>query len=130
MLHEASVSVRKIAWFSTATMRAIPLASLLYRDLQMQMNSLNYNQKEVSDKYNIILSLNPGKTWNGGWLSQQLLGAPVYPQDHSITIHSDASNQGWGAVLNRQSHTEGIWSTKKATHRTNYLEFFSCLPSN
>jgi len=28
------------------------------------------------------------------------LGAPVYSLDPSITIYSDASNQGWGAVLN------------------------------
>ena len=49
-------TVREIAHFvvkTTATLRAIPLAPLHYRALQMQMNlvlSLSYNQEKISDK--------------------------------------------------------------------------------
>ena len=39
-----------------------------------------------------------------------------------ITVHSDASNQSWGAVLNGQSHTGDVWSPEEATHHINYLE--------
>jgi len=64
MLLQESVSVREIAWFvgeDNCYLRAIPLVPLHYRALQMQMNSilsLNYNQEEISDKYNMVLPLN------------------------------------------------------------------------
>jgi len=134
MLQQTSISVREIARFvgkTTATMRAIPLAPLHYRALQMQMNSvlpLNYNQEEILDKYNVILSLNPASREDLEWwvaLTIAPLGAPVCPPDPSITIHSDASNQGWGAVLNGQSRTGGIWSPEEATHHINYLELLA-----
>ena len=122
MLHQASVSVREIARFvgkTTATIRAIPLAPLHYRALQMQMNSvlpLNYTQEEILDKYNTILSLNLASRENLEWwvaLTTAPVGAPVCPPDPSITVHSDTSNQGWGAVLNGHSHTGGCGLPRK-----------------
>ena len=47
------------------------------------------------------------------------------PLDPSVIIHSDASNQGWGAELNGQSHTGGIWSPEETTHHINYLELLA-----
>ena len=44
------------------------------------------------------------------------------PPDPSITLYTDASNQGWGAVLNGQSHTRGVWSPEEVYHYINYLE--------
>ena len=134
MLHQASVLVREIARFvgkTTATMRAIPLAPMHYRALQMQMNSalpLNYDQEEVLDKYNTVLLLDPTSKEDLKWweaLTTSPRGATIHPPDPSITVHSDASNQGWGAVLNGQSHTGGIWSPEEANHHINYLELLA-----
>ena len=134
MLNQASVSVREIARFvgkTTATLKAIPLAPLHYRALQMQMNSvllLNYNQEEISDKYNTILALNPASKEDLRWwmnLSTAPMGSPVQPPDLTIIVHSDASMQSWGAVLNGQTQTGGVWSLEEATHHTNYLELLA-----
>jgi len=38
------------------------------------------------------------------------VGAPVCPPDPSITVYSDASNQGWGAALNPN---RGMWSPEE-----------------
>ena len=101
MMHQAFVSVRETARFvgkATATMRAIPLAPLHYRALQMQMNSvlpLNYSQEEISSKYNISLT-SASKEDLQWWLTNTTapMGAPVCLPDPSIVVHSDASNQG------------------------------------
>ena len=129
-----SVSVREIARFvgkATATMRAIPLAPLHYRALQLLMNSvlpLNYTQEEISTKYETVVTLTPASKKDLEWwidLKKAPLGAPVYHPDPTITIHSDASNKGWGAVLNGQSQTGGLWSPEEATHHINYLELLA-----
>jgi len=45
--------------------------------------------------------------------------------DPTITAHSDASNKGWGALLNGQSQTGGLWPPKEVTHHINYLELLA-----
>ena len=135
LLDQESVTVREIARFvgkATATMRAIPLAPLHYRALQLLMNSvlpLNYTQEEISTKYETIVTLTPAcKRDLEWWIDLQKvcpLGAPVCQQDPTITIHSDASNKGWGAVLNGQSQTGGLWSREEETHHINYLELLA-----
>ena len=61
------------------------------------------------------------------WLTNTTapMGAPVCPSEPSIAVHSDASNQGWGVVLNGQSQTGGVWSPEEATHHINYLELLA-----
>jgi len=73
MLHQASISVMEIVRFvgkTTTMIRAIPLAPLHYRALQIQMNSvlpLNYTQEEILNKYNTILSLNLASREDPQW---------------------------------------------------------------
>ena len=120
-----SVSVREIARFvgkATATMIANPLTPLHYRALQLLMNSvlpLNYTQEEISTKYETVVTLTPASKKDlERWidLKKAPLEAPVYHPDPTITIHSDASNKGWGAVLNGQLQTGGLWPPEEATH--------------
>ena len=67
MLGKESVSVREIARFvgkTTATVRAIPLAPLHYRALQLLMNSVlprNFSQEEIFTKYDTLVSLIPAR---------------------------------------------------------------------
>ena len=125
MLEQQSVSVREVARFvgkTTATMRAIPLAPLHYRALQSLMNSvlpLNYTQEEISTKYETRVPLTPASKVDLEWwvaLEKAPPGALVCPPDPTLTVHSDASNKGWGAVLNAQLQTGGLWSPEEATH--------------
>ena len=63
MLDCPQVTVREVASFvgkAVAILRAIPLAPLRYRALQMLMNSvfpLNYTQEEVNKKYKKVLTM-------------------------------------------------------------------------
>jgi len=138
LLDQQSVSVREIARFvgkTTVTIRAIPLAPLQYRALQSLMNSvlpLNYiqedMQEEVSSKYKTVVSLTPASKADLEWwigLEKAPLGALVCPPDLTITAHSVASDKGWGAALNGQSWTGGLWSSEEATHHINYLELLA-----
>ena len=134
MLGKESVSVREIARFvgkTTATVRAIPAAPLHYRALQLLMNSVlprNYTQEEIFTKYETLVSLIPASKLDLEWwigLKKAPLGALVHHPDPTITVHSDASNKGWGAVLNGQSQTGGLWSPEEATHHINYLELLA-----
>ena len=70
------------------------------------LSSLNYTQEEISTKYETVVKLTPASKRDLEWwidLQTTPLGALVYHPDPTITIHSDASNKGWGAVLNGQS---------------------------
>ena len=42
-----------------------------------------------------------------------------------MTIESDASNKGWGAVLEGQTQTGGVWMAEEAIHHINYLELLA-----
>ena len=42
-----------------------------------------------------------------------------------MTIESDASNKGWGAVLEGQTRTGGVWTAEEAAHHINYLELLA-----
>jgi len=134
MIHQASALVREIARFvgkTAATMKTIPLVSLHYQALRMQTNSvlpLNYNQEEMLDRYNVILSPNTASREDLEWwiaLPPTPVETPVYPPDPSLTMCSDASNQGWGAVLNGKTKTGCVWNVYESTHHINYLELLA-----
>ena len=138
MLDQESVSVREIARFvckTTATTRAILLAPLHYRALQMLMNSvlpLNYTQEEISIKYETVVSLTPASRADLEWwitFENVPLGAPVCPPDPTIIVHSDASNKGWGAVLNSQSQTGGSMVLRRGNSPHKLPRVASSLPS-
>ena len=134
MLDCPQVTVREVARFvgkAVSTLRAIPLAPLHYRALQMLMNSvlpLNYTLEEVNKKYETFLTLTAACKADLTWwvsLEQSHLGTPVCPPCPTVTVHLDASNKGWGAVLNGQTQTGGQWSPEEATHYINYLELLA-----
>ena len=104
------MSVREIAQFAgkaIATIRASPIAPLHYRALQSLMNSVHpvgYTQKGMNAKFNTIVQLDPmSKADLLWWQSLDRKLKPIVPTVPSVTIESDASNKGWGAVLNGQT---------------------------
>ncbi len=52
-------------------------------------------------------------TWNG---------RNIIPPDPSLTITSDASNSGWGAVCSQGTSVNGAWTALERRESINYLE--------
>ena len=134
LLAQQSVSVRQIAQFvgkTAATLRALPTAPLHYRALQFLMNSVapvDYTQEGTVDKFNTIVQLDPESKTDLAWwssLNRKDISTPVVPPAPSVTIESDASNKGWGAVLKGHTQTGGVWTAEEATHHINYLELLA-----
>ena len=48
-------------------------------------------------------------------------GADLHPNDHSIQLFTDASNEGWGSHLD-QNFTKGLWSDREKRLHINVLE--------
>ena len=48
-------------------------------------------------------------------------GADLHPKDHSIQLFTNASNEGWGALLDQNS-TKGLWSDRDKRLHINVLE--------
>ena len=53
--------------------------------------------------------------------SNMMKGADLHPKDHSIQLFTDASNEGWGAHLDKKS-TKGLWSDREKRLHINVLE--------
>ena len=53
--------------------------------------------------------------------SNVMKGADLHPKDHSIQLFTDASNEGWGAHLDKNS-TKGLWSEREKRLHINVLE--------
>ena len=131
---KTSVSIREIAQFvgkATATMRALPTAPLHYRALQLLMNSVHpedQGQEGVTSKFSTVVPLNPRSKSDLSWwisLDRKSLSTPIVLLTPSMTIESDASTKGWGAVLNGQTRTGGIWSVQEQEYHINYLELLA-----
>ena len=48
-------------------------------------------------------------------------GPDLHPQDHSIQLFTDASNEGWGAHL-KQSSAKDLWSHRERRLHINVLQ--------
>ena len=87
-----------------------------------------YTQEETIDKFSIMVQLDPESKADLAWwslLNRKKLSTPVIPPIPSVTIESDASNKGWGAVLEGQTRTGGVWTAEEAAHHINYLELLA-----
>ena len=134
LMTKPSVSVRELAQFvgkATATMRALPSAPLHYRALQFLMNSVHSEdqvQETLANKFNTVVQLDLMSKSDLLWwisLDRDSLSTPIVLPPPSVSIESDASNKGWGAVLNSQTRTGGIWSMQEQEHHINYLELLA-----
>ena len=136
LLTKSQVSVRELAQFvgkATATIRALPTAPLHYRAQQFLMNSVhptedNLQEGVTTTKFNTVVQLNLTSKSDLQWwisLDRKSLSTPITLPAPSVTIESDASNKGWGAVLNGQTRTGGIWSVQEQDHHINYLELLA-----
>ena len=84
------------------------------------------------DKFNFIVQLDPESKVNLAWwnsLNRKNLSTPVILPIPSVTIESDASSKGWGAVLEELTQTGGVWTAEEAiNHQLSTIP--SSLPCN
>ncbi len=96
----------------TVATKAIPLAQLFYRGLQ---RALNASLEDSHQDYNATLTMSEEIQLELIWWEHHLQewnGKSMMTHRPSLTIESDPSKKGWGAVCSGQ-RTGGPWSTKE-----------------
>ena len=114
-----------------AIVRAFPTAPLHYRALQIAMNSVlpaSHTQEDIEKKYNSLIRINAESKGDLVWwkvLDRTTVNTPILQSNPSEVIELDASSRGWGALLNSQTCTGGVWSVQEMTRHINYLEMLA-----
>lgn len=100
---------------------AIWRAPLHFRHLQSDLiRGLQMNQ----ESYDAVIALSPSARAELAWWLKHTLnanGSPVHLPPPDMTITTDASRKGWGAV-HQSFRTNGRWSQKESLQHINYLE--------
>ena len=128
--------VQELARFvgkAVATVQALPLATLHYRALQFQINAVLPAPYQGTGppnrkKYNTRVLLHGESRANLRWwklLDRKRTILLILPPKSSVLIESDVSTKGWGAVLNSQTKTGGVWSVQEASNHIIYLELLA-----
>jgi hypothetical protein len=100
-------------------------APLHYRALQrayigcLHKNGRHTRSQHVQVSLN-LQALEELQWWTSPEISQSN-GVAIHPPPVDMTIETDASTRGWGAVC-RGTQTGGRWSISEAKHHINYLE--------
>ena len=127
MMKESKTSARALARLvgkMNATISVIPPAPLFYRHLQMALaNALNSNHQSYETEISISQYCREELNWwdmnMSRWNGRSLLS-----QEIDMTIDSDASLIGWGAVCQGQQ-TGGPWSQSEKEMHINCLELLA-----
>jgi len=128
-LKSSQVTARQLAQLIGklhAASQAVLPAPLFYRSLQGDL------QKALSlsnQNYNTLLSLSAPAQGELTWWQEQLAqwnGKALIHKQRTVTITSDASLMGWGAVCNG-SRTGGPWSHSEQGMHINCLELLAAI---
>ena len=125
-LLQGTLSVRDLSRLigqMSATMRAVLLAPLCYRNLQRIKNqelSRSHSFEAMvtlddSAKEELLRWVHQLTTWNG---------IAILSQTPDLVVETDASLLGWGAV-SEEVRTGGLWSEKERTQHINCLELMA-----
>ena len=119
-------SVRELARLigkMTATLPAVFPAPLWYRELQHLKNQ-TYQR---SQSFECMVTLSQEALLELDWWSVErnlMNGKSVITQDSDLTMETDASMLGWGAVC-QGIRTGGLWSQAERRSHINYLELLA-----
>ena len=116
-------NLASIVGLLVSTTRAILPAPLHYRSLQRQLAQATAlgNTKAV---WETQLELNTDSLEDIQWWNTSIRnhnGRPIIIPEPSLTIETDASKLGWGAVMGNQK-AQGRWTAKQSENHNNYLE--------
>ena len=124
-----SISIRDLARLigrMTATAMAVLPAPLCYRNLQRLKNQ---GLLTNSGDYDAKVLLDQAAKEELQWWTHELLqwnGKPLQPPSSDLTIETDASLLGWGAVANEVS-TGSLWSEEERQSHINHLEMLGAV---
>jgi len=119
-LFVSPISVSFLGKFSVAT-QAIPPAPLFYCCLQ---SDLQVALVDSDQNYETRLSLSQASQEELSWWKEHFSRwhrKPLKQKPEQVTISSDASQLGWGAVC-VETRTGGAWSLQEQTMHINSLE--------
>lgn len=122
----SSISIRyvsKIIGCLISSFPGVKYGALHYRNLENdKINAL----KESKGNFDSLMSISNKAIEELGWWLDILESSynDIYPPAIDITLYSDASLQGWGAVMDEVS-TGGRWSYTESKNHINYLELLA-----
>ncbi len=127
LLSANSVCLRELAKFIgkvNATRMAILPSPLFCRHLQQSL--IHGLTLHTSYDGFVVLSVE-AKEELSLWLKEvwQWNGRNIFPSDPTLTITSDASKSGWGAICSDGRSVSGAWSPTEALQSINYLELLA-----
>ena len=123
------ITVRDLAQIigkMSATMLAVLPAPLCYRNLQRLKNQALLTSP---GNYEAEVHLDQAAKEELQWWKHELLqwnGRPLHPPSPDLTIETDASLLGWGAVTEGVS-TGGLWSEEERQNHINHLELLGAV---
>lgn len=55
------------------------------------------------------------------------LSEPIWPKEKSLTLQTDASQRGWGAVMEGEKLIQGLWTKEESSRTSNQRELLAVL---
>ncbi|KAF7236370.1 Importin subunit alpha-4 [Varanus komodoensis] len=117
-------SIQRLLGHMAASVAVVPHARLLLRPLQLLFNKMFRPETDLPTKLIRIPSsvLHSLLWWS---VSANLtVGVPFRPRRPSVTLSTDASLLGWGAVC-FNLHTQGVWNHRESRNHINFLELLT-----
>ena len=128
LLRNSQDKIRVIAsclGLMVASFLAVPLGPLYYRALEKDKNQALSENKGNWEK-NMIVS-KAAKDELRWWVENiAKQNAPIRKQKPTITLKTDSSMTGWGALIaETEKKTKGLWSEEEKQNHINYLELLA-----
>ena len=119
----SALTLSRLIWKMNAATQAIPMAPLHYRNLQTCLReALQEDQSYASTTVLTKEAREELESWRDHFT--QWNGRSLIAHNSSLTIETDASKKGWGAVCNGV-RTGGPWTPEERTMHINCLELLA-----
>ena len=118
-------SVAKVIGFLVSSFPAVEFAEMHYRQLELdKICALRANKGNFDSIMTLSAQSKTELTW---WIDNVLTASkPISHGNPDLTLTTDASNLGWGAVCGDTS-TGGFWSLEEQGNHINFLELKAVL---
>ena len=103
----------------------VPLGPLYYRALEKDKNrALSENKGNWERKMLVSEESKNELRW---WVENtEEQSAPIYRPNPTITMKTDSSLRGWGALIaGTEKQTKGLWTEEEKRYHINYLELLT-----
>ena len=118
-------SVAQVIGFLVSSFPAVEYAEMHYRHLELdKISALRANKENFDSIMSLSVQSKTELTW---WVNNVLTASkPLSHGNPDLTLTTDASKVGWGAVCGDTS-TGGFWSLEEQRYHRNFLELKAVL---